>query len=262
METVLYEVESGIATITLNRPEVLNALNGQISEELAKALQQASSDPAARCVVVTGGGRAFCAGADLNELEPFYAKGEAPPVSDSLRLRYHPVIQGILDNNKPVVASINGVAAGAGCSLALACDFRIASDKAGLYQAFIKIGLLPDSGANFFLPRLVGLAKAIELGMLGDKIDAEEALRLGLVTKVVPHDSLAEETKKFAAQLAAGPTKAYSLTRKAMYFGASHTIETTMDLEADSQQELAATADHMEGVLAFLGKRAPNFEGR
>ncbi len=262
METVAYEVSEGIATITLNRPEVLNALNGQISEELAKALRESSSDPAARCVVITGAGRAFSAGADLNELEPFYAKGEPPPVADSLRVRYHPVIQGVLDNNKPVIASVNGVAAGAGCSLALACDFRIASDKSSFYQAFIKIGLLPDSGANYFLPRLVGLAKAIELGMLGDKISAEDALRLGLVTKVVPHDALIEETRAFAAQLAAGPTKAYALTRKAMHFGSSHDVELTMDLEADYQQELAATWDHMEGVMAFLQKRTPNFEGR
>lgn len=262
MEAILYDVADGIATITLNRPDVLNALNGTLAQEIHKAVVQASGDPDVRCVVITGEGRAFSAGADLTEIEPAYRAGEIPPLGDALRQRYNPMVQPIVECTKPVVASVNGVAAGAGASLALACDFRIASDKARFFQAFIVIGLIPDSGANYFLPRLVGLAKALELAMLGDMIDAQEALRLGLVTKVVPHDSLADETRAFAAQLAAGPTKAYSLARRAMHFGSAHDLEQTMDLEADFQQELATSPDHIEGVTAFLEKRSPKFQGR
>jgi 2-(1,2-epoxy-1,2-dihydrophenyl)acetyl-CoA isomerase len=262
MESVIYETSDGIATITLNRPEVLNALDGTLADEIAKSVTQANGDPAVRCIVITGAGRAFCAGADLKPIEEFYRRGERAPVGDILRDRYNPMIDPIVNADKPVIAAVNGVAAGAGASLALACDFRIAGDKAKFFQAFIKIGLIPDSGATHFLPRLVGTAKALELAMLGDIIDAAEALRLGLVTKVVPQGSLVEETRAFATRLAAGPTKAYALTRKAVQFGAVNDLRQTLDFEADLQQELAASPDHMEGVIAFLEKRDAKFQGR
>ena len=262
METVLYEVEGGVATVTLNRPDALNALNETLAIELADVLTTASSDRDVRCIVITGAGRGFCSGADLKPIEAYYREGKPAPIGDILRERYNRMIEPILDAEKPVVAAVNGIAAGAGASLALACDFRIASDKARFFQAFIKIGLIPDSGATFFLPRLVGMAKSIELAMLGDIVDAAKAHELGLVTRVVPHDDLMKEALGFASDLAAGPTRAYGLTRRALLFGAVHDLRQTLDFEADLQQELATSPDHQEGVTAFLEKRPPDFKGR
>ena len=261
-EAISYEVDGGVATLTLNRPDALNALNAQITQELHKALAEAGGDLNVRCLLITGAGRGFSSGADLTQLEDSYKSGRPAPLGDMLRDGYHNIILPIVHMEKPVVAAVNGVAAGAGCSLALACDFRIASDKARFFQAFIKVGLVQDSGASYFLPRLVGFAKAIELAMLGDIIDAETALRYGLVTKVVPHDSLMDEAKAFAQKLAAGPTRAYGLSKKALYFGSENSLEATMDYEADLQAQMALTADHMEGTKAFLEKREATFEGR
>lgn len=260
--TVLYEAADGIATITLNRPDNLNALNSTLVIELQKVLSEAAGDSEVRCVVITGAGRGFCAGADLAQLEDAYNAGEVPALGDMLRERYHPVILPIVTMEKPVVASVNGVAAGAGASLALACDFRIASEHAKFFQAFVKVGLVPDSGSTYFLPRLVGIAKATELALLGDIVDAQESLRLGLVTKVVPAGELEKETRAFAEMLAAGPTRAYALGKKAIRFGAVHDLETAMDYEADLQNQVALSADHLEGVKAFMEKRAPRFGGK
>lgn len=261
-EAITYEVAGGVATLTLNRPKMLNALDRQMTEELHKSLADAGADPEVRCLLITGAGRGFCAGADLTQMQDVYERGETPPLGDMLRRGYNQVIIPIVRMEKPVVAAVNGVAAGAGASLALACDFRIASDQARFFQAFIKVGLVPDSGSSFFLPRLVGLAKAMELAMLGDIIDATEASRLGLVTKVVPADSFMDEARAFAEKLAAGPTRALALAKKALYFGAVQDLEQTMDYEADLQAQIALTADHMEGVKAFLEKREAKFEGR
>lgn len=261
-ETVLYDSSGGVATVTLNRPDNLNAINTALAEEIQKALAEAAGDPGVRCVVITGAGRGFCAGADLAQLEDAYKAGEPPALGDMLRARYHPVILPIVNMEKPVVASVNGVAAGAGASLAFACDFRIASEHAKFFQAFVKVGLVPDSGSTYFLPRLVGIAKAIELAMLGDIVDAEEALRIGLVTKVVPAADLASETRAFADRLASGPTRAYALAKKALRFGAVQDLESALDYEADLQNQVALSADHLEGVKAFMEKRAPKFEGR
>jgi 2-(1,2-epoxy-1,2-dihydrophenyl)acetyl-CoA isomerase len=261
-EVLLYDLSDGIATITLNRPDSLNALNEEISQALQKAVQEAAGDRAARCVVITGAGRAFTSGADLSDIEGFSESGEKPDLGDILRRRYNPVILPIVQMEKPVIASLNGVAAGAGASLALACDFRIASEKAKLFQAFIKVGLVPDSGAHYFLTRLVGIAKAAELAMLGDIIDAHECLRLGLVTKVVPPEALQEETRTFALKLAAGPTRAYALSKKALHFAAQNDIASTLDYEADLQSEISTTEDHIEGILSFIQKRTPEFKGR
>lgn len=260
-ETVLYDTAGGVATITLNRPDALNALDATLTVELQKVIAEAAGDPAVRCVVITGAGRAFCSGADLAQLEDAYKAGEPPQLGEMLRERYHPVIAPIVTMEKPVVASVNGVAAGAGASLALACDFRIASEKAKFFQAFVKVGLVPDSGSTYFLPRLVGIAKATELALLGEIVGAEEALRIGLVTKVVPADDLAAETRSFAEGLASGPTHAYGLGKKALRFGAVHDLESAMDYEADLQSQAALTADHLEGVRAFIEKRDPKFEG-
>ena len=261
-EAITYEVEGGVATLTLNRPDALNALNAQITQELHKALAEASGDLNVRCLLITGAGRGFSSGADLTQLEDSYREGTPAPLGDMLRDGYHNIILPIVHMEKPVVAAVNGVAAGAGCSMALACDFRIASDKARFFQAFIKVGLVQDSGASYFLPRLVGFAKATELALLGDIIDAETALRYGLVTKVVPHDTLMDEARAFARSLADGPTRAYGLSKKALYFGSENDLEATMDFEADLQAQMALTADHMEGTRAFLEKRQPKFEGR
>jgi 2-(1,2-epoxy-1,2-dihydrophenyl)acetyl-CoA isomerase len=261
-ESLTYETAGGVATLTLNRPDALNALNREITQELHKALAEAAGDPAVRCLLITGAGRGFSSGADLTQLEDSYRKNEPVALGDMLRDGYNQIIVPIMRMEKPVVAAVNGIAAGAGASLALACDFRVASDKARFFQAFIKVGLVQDSGASYFLPRLVGFAKALELAMLGDIIDANEALRIGLVTKVVPHDTLMDEARAFAEKLANGPTRALGLSKRAMAFGADHGLEQTMDFEADLQAQMALTADHMEGVKAFLDKREAKFEGR
>ncbi len=260
--SIIYEVSGGVATLTLNRAKALNALDRTITEELHKAIAEAAGDPEVRCLLITGAGRGFCAGADLTQLEDSYRKGEPVPLGDMLRDGYNQIILPLVHMEKPVVAAVNGVAAGAGASLALACDFRIASDQARFFQAFIKVGLVQDSGASYFLPRLVGLAKAMELAMLGPIVDANEALRLGLVTKVVPHESLMDEARAFASSLASGPTRALGLSKRALYFGVDAGLEQTMDYEADLQAQMALTADHMEGVKAFLDKREAKFEGR
>lgn len=261
-EAITYEVSGGVATLTLNRPDALNALDRRITDELHQALADAGADLEVRCLLITGAGRGFSAGADLTQLEDSYRRGEPVPLGDLLRDGYNQIILPIVRMEKPVVAAVNGVAAGAGCSMALACDFRIASEKARFFQAFIKVGLVQDSGASYFLPRLVGFAKAMELALLGDIIDAETALRYGLVTKVVPHDTLMDEARSFSEQLASGPTRAFGLSKKALYFGSEGDLSKTMDYEADLQAQMALTADHMEGVKAFLEKREPKFEGR
>lgn len=262
METVRYDVTDGVATITMNRPEGLNAVNAQLGDELAKAIADAAGDRNVRCVVLTGAGRGFCAGADLNQFEEAYKQDMVPPMGEVLKHRYNPLALGLHRMEKPTVAAVNGVAAGMGASLALACDFRIASEHAKFFQAFIKIGVIPDSGATFFLPRLVGMAKAKELAMLGPIVNADEALRIGLVTEVVAADAFEARVKEFSAMLAAGPTRAYALTKQALHLGAEAELEDTLALEADLQQQIAQTDDHMEGVKAFLEKRAAKFQGK
>jgi len=261
-DVVRFEVADGIATLTLNRPDALNALNQELSDALIARLGEAGSDRSVRCVVLTGEGRAFSSGADLAEVERQIAEGGRIDPASILRKRYNPIIMSIVEMEKPVIAAVNGVAAGAGASLALACDMRIASDKARFFQAFVKIGLVPDSGATYLLPRLIGYQKALELALTGDIIDAEAALSLGLVNRVVPHDDLAKETKAWAEPFATGPTRAYALTKKAMRFGATNDVASTLDYEADLQQQAALTADSAEGISAFLQKREATFEGR
>ncbi|HXF82227.1 MAG TPA: enoyl-CoA hydratase-related protein [bacterium] len=256
-ETIIAARADGVLTITLNRPEVLNAVNEQLASELHDALRDAARDTAVRCVVLTGAGRGFCSGADLRE-----RAGSPVSYREHLDATFHPLIMTMRTMEKPLIAAVNGVAAGAGCSLALAADLRLASERASFIELFARIGLVPDSGSTWFLPRLVGLGKAFELTYTTDPVDAAEALRLGLVNRVVPHDELIAATTALAARLAAGPTKAYGLTKRALYYGQTATLEQSLAYEAQLQDIAGATADHREGVAAFLEKRPPAYEGR
>jgi 2-(1,2-epoxy-1,2-dihydrophenyl)acetyl-CoA isomerase len=256
-----FEVDDGVAVITLDRPEVLNAFDDELGAAALDAVSRAAEDDGVRCIVITGAGRAFCAGEDLGALAAGYQRGEAPKLGRILAERYNPLIRAIRAAPKPVVGALNGVAAGAGASLALACDFRIASERAKIVIAFVKVGLVPDSGAVWFLAKIVGTAKAWELSAGGDPMDAAEALRLGLVGRVVPVDDFEDAWRSFAASLAQGPTRAYALT-KSLVDSASHcSLDDQLDLEIEAQSEAGATADHVEGVQAFLAKRPPRFTG-
>src|SRR5712692_9319991 len=256
-DSILLTQQDGVLTITLNRPEVLNAFNDQMLRELHDTLRQAARDAAVRCVVLTGAGRAFCSGQDLRD-----RTGPATfSLSESLRSRYNPVILLLRTMEKPVVAAVNGVAAGAGCSLALAADLRIASDRANFIEVFARVGLVPDSGSTYFLTRLVGLGKALELAYTADAVDAAEALRIGLVNRVVPHDVLVPEVMTLAKRLAAGPTRGYGLAKRAINYGLHATLEQALDYEAAVQEIAGRSADHREGVAAFLAKRPPSFTG-
>ena len=257
LDTVQVAQDSGVLTLTLNRPDVLNAVNEQLSLELQEAVRYAEREAAVRCIVVTGAGRGFCSGQDLRDR---VGVGEIS-YADSLRRRYNPVILRLATIEKPVIAAVNGVAAGAGCSLALVCDLRIASDKASFIEVFARVGLIPDSGSTYFLPRLVGLGKAFELAYLAEPVDAQDALRLGLVNRVVPHDTLPVATMELARRLAAGPTKGYGLAKRGLRYALRATLEEVLTYEAYLQEIAGHTADHREGVAAFLEKRTPNFTG-
>lgn len=247
----------GVLTITLNRPDVLNAISEQLTTDLSEAARLADRMPEVRCVVLTGAGRGFCSGQDLRD----QGIGEIS-YGDSLRRRYNPIILRIRTMEKPVIAAVNGVAAGAGCNLALAADLRIASDRASFIEVFSRVGLIPDSGGTFTLPRLVGLAKAMELAYLADPIDAAEALRIGLVNRVVPHDELATVAGDLARRLAEGPTRGFGLTKRAFNYALNAPLDAALEYEAHMQEIAGHTADHREGVTAFLEKRKPRFEGR
>ena len=255
--TLIVEQAGGVRTITLNRPETFNALNEQLKTELLAALKAASRDDEVRCVVLTGAGKAFCAGQDLKETRDTFSSVRA-----SLRDTYNPIARLLYGMEKPVIAAVNGVAAGAGFSLALACDLRIMADNASYRLAFSSIGLIPDCAATYTLPRLIGRSMALELAYTGRAVEAEEATRLGLANRVVPAERLGEEVMSLARTLAARPTRALGLTKRAMNHALAADMESAMQYEAYTQEIAAETEDFTEGVAAFREKRQPQFHGR
>jgi 2-(1,2-epoxy-1,2-dihydrophenyl)acetyl-CoA isomerase len=260
-QTILYEQEGAVLTITLNRPDKLNSATDQLLTELADAFKQAGRDAAVRAVILTGAGRGFCAGQDLSSVqERREAEGEVQ-FGEHLRHSWNVVIQRMRDLPKPVVCAVNGVAAGAGMSLVLASDLRLASEQASFIQAFINIGLIPDSGSTWTLPRLVGPTRALEMMLTGRKVSAEEALDWGMLNRVVPPDDLMAEARALAEQLAAAPTKAIGYIKRAVDRAADSTLPEALELEADLQTLAGRTADHQEGVAAFLEKRKPVYHG-
>jgi len=261
MTSVLVSVEAGVQTITLNRPEKLNALNPQMHERLRSALEEAAGAEEIRAVLLTGSGRGFCTGQDLAERD---VSPGAPPIdlSVSLGSYYNPLVRRMRALPKPIVCAVNGVAAGAGANLALACDIVVAARSASFVQAFSRLGLVPDAGGTYFLPRLVGTARAMALALLAEKLSAEDAAHWGLIWKVVDDAQLAAESRALAEKLASGPTKGYGNLKRALYASMGNSLDAQLDLERDLQRELGLSEDYREGVTAFKEKRTPRFKGR
>jgi enoyl-CoA hydratase/carnithine racemase len=259
-ETVLYDLRDGVAVLTLNRPDAMNSLTAEMKVALRTALERAAGDDTVRAVLLTGAGRAFCAGQDLREHAASLDAGQG--LAGTVADHYNPIVRAITSMPKPIVAVVNGVAAGAGASLAFACDLIIASERASFATAFIKIGLAPDSGMSWTLQRLVGRAKAAELLLLAEPVPAAQALELGLVNQVAPADQLDTVARALAGRLAVGPTAAYAAVKEALDHAATHGLAATLDKEAELQDRCAATADHAAATKAFLKKEQPVFEGR
>jgi 2-(1,2-epoxy-1,2-dihydrophenyl)acetyl-CoA isomerase len=259
-QSLLCEQSDSVLKITLNRPDKLNALTDSMLQELQTAFKMAAGDRATRCVLLTGAGKGFCPGQDLANVQEMSRDGR-PDYGNHIRTNYNPLILAMTRLPKPIVAAINGVAAGAGTSLAMACDVRIASEKASFLQAFINIGLVPDSGSTWLLPRLVGRQRALDLMLSGRKLSAAEALEWGLVNQVVAPEQLMEEAAKTAVRYAAAPTFAIGQLKRNLDYAESHSLEELLALEAKSQAECGLSADHQEGIRAFLEKRTPAYRG-
>ncbi len=257
---ILHQVDGAVATITINRPDARNALTARAKTALLDALRDCDADGAVRAVLLTGSGPAFCSGQDLREHADLLAAGGTP--LDTVRQHYNPIVATITGIPKPVIAALPGVAAGAGAALAFACDFRIAAERASFLLAFAKVGLGADSGASWTLQRLVGAARAAQLLMLAEPVDAAAALSLGLLTSVVPDAELPAAAMAFAARLADGPTLAYAAIKKSLLYASTHTLGESLELEADLQAQLGGTDDHRDATLAFVQKRAPAYRGR
>jgi 2-(1,2-epoxy-1,2-dihydrophenyl)acetyl-CoA isomerase len=261
MPSLLVSLEAGVLTLTLNRPEKLNAFNPDLHQALRQGIERAADEAEVRAVILTGSGRGFCAGQDLSERD--VSAGAAPiDLSVSLGSNYNPLVRRLRALPKPIVCAVNGVAAGAGASIALACDVVIAARSARFVQSFSRIGLVPDSGSSYFLPRLVGTARAMGLALLGDSLSAEQAQQWGLIWKVVDDERLGEEANALARQLAKGPTKGYGLLKKALYASSGNSLDAQLDLERDLQREAGLSDDYREGVTAFKEKREPRFSGK
>lgn len=251
-------IENKVAYIKLNRPEVFNSFNREMALSLQNVLDNCANDENVRAIVLTGNGKAFCAGQDLKEVT---SPELNPGFRKILEEHYNPIIQKIRSIEKPIIAAVNGVAAGAGANIALACDIVVASELASFIQAFSKIGLIPDSGGTFFLPRLIGFQKASALMMLGDKVSALEALNMGMIYKIFPVGIFDEEVKSLAENLAQMPTKAIGLTKRLLNQSMTNNLEQQLALESDLQIEASSSYDYNEGVTAFVEKRKPEFKG-
>ncbi len=257
MSSILFNIEAGIATLTLNRPDKLNSFNREMALLLQEKLVECSNSKEVRCIFITGAGKGFCAGQDLAEV----VDPNGPGMQKILSEHYNPIIALLRNIPKPIIAAVNGVAAGAGANIALACDIVVATQSASFIQAFSKIGLIPDSGGTYTLPRLIGFQRASALMMLGDKVSANEALQMGMLYKVFSDESFHDESKKIATTLANMPTTALAYIKHALNESAGNDLQTQLSLEDQYQQKAAATNDFKEGVQAFLEKRLPNFKG-
>jgi 2-(1,2-epoxy-1,2-dihydrophenyl)acetyl-CoA isomerase len=261
-ETVNVHVQEGTATIELNRPEALNAWNKQLGADLLAALHNAAEDDAVRAVVITGAGRGFSSGADLRDVSGGDTTPDGrPDIHRTLTERYHPIMDAIRRMPKPVLASVNGPAVGIGCSLALCCDLIVAGESAYFLLAFVNIGLVPDGGSSLFVPTRVGMARASELAMLGERLPAHRALEWGLINRVFADERLQAETAALAARLASGPTRSYAGTKRELNNWLYSRMAEQLELEAELQQEMAGSDDFLEGAAAFLQKRPPRYSG-
>lgn len=258
-QSITISIVNKVATLTFQRPEVFNSFNREMALTLQKHLSNCEKDDSVRAIVITGSGKAFCAGQDLKEVTTPELN---PGFKKILEEHYNPIITLIRSINKPIVAAVNGVAAGAGANIALACDIVVVSEKASFIQAFSKIGLVPDSGGTFFLPRLIGFQKASALMLLGDKVSAQEALELGMVYKVFTSEAFETESGKLAEHLAAMPTKALGMTKQLLNASMTNDLKTQLAMESKFQIEAAQSEDYEEGVAAFVEKRKPNFKGK
>jgi 2-(1,2-epoxy-1,2-dihydrophenyl)acetyl-CoA isomerase len=262
LETVNVSHTGGAARVELNRPQALNAWNAQFGEDLLAALRGVSEDEAVRAVVLTGAGRAFSSGADLKDISTDTTPEGRPDVYKTLTERYHPIMRAIREMPKPVIASVNGPAVGIGCSLALCCDLIVAAESAYFLLAFVNIGLVPDGGSSLFLPTRIGMARASELSMLGERLAAAKALDWGLINRVVADEQLEQEVAALAARMAAGPTRSYAGWKRELNNWLYPRMDEQLELEAQIQQEMAGSDDFVEGAMAFVEKRAARFTGK
>jgi 2-(1,2-epoxy-1,2-dihydrophenyl)acetyl-CoA isomerase len=260
-DTVLIDLDAGVLTLTLNRPDKLNSFNEAMHRALRAGFERAASDPAVRAVLLTGAGRGFSAGQDLGDRDPRKAT-QPPDLGHTLDTFYNPTLRLIRSLEKPVVCAVNGVAAGAGANIALACDIVLAARSAKFIQAFSKIGLVPDAGGSWSLPRILGEPRAKALALLAEPVDADTAAAWGMIWKAIDDAALLDEARAVATRLAAGPTRGLGLTKRAIQAAAGNGLDAQLDLERDLQREAGRTADYAEGVTAFLEKRRPEFTGR